>query len=45
MNTPEHYQPILYLDPADVIGPLPTGSGQPSNIFGVHPSKTGVMTT
>lgn len=45
MNTPEHYQPILYLDPADVIGLLPYWLGAAVKLFGVHPSKTGVMTT
>ena len=41
MNTPEHYQPILYLDPADVIGPLPYWLGAAVKYIWRAPLKNG----
>ena len=41
MNRPEHYQPILYLDPADVIGPLPYWLGAAVKYIWRAPLKNG----
>lgn len=41
MNTPEHYQPILYLDPANVIGPLPYWLGAAVKYIWRAPLKNG----